>query len=311
MEEDDKKYRIRDIMNPSCYNDEISFDESDQKEYSIRDLIPNSCYKIEYQIKTKYIIMKLTQGQKTIFDFEDFDRVIEHTWYAIYNPNTQSYYAVAHINKKIIYLSNFIMKHTPTRKLTVDHINGDTLDNRKINLYITNFTNQNLNKRPIHKNNTSGTKRIYLQKSNEKWVVDLRTKFYKETKSFSIKKYGEEAKQLAEKYMKEIEKKYITDMPNNTIYQKSIYHHKTSEKWVAQWNTQFNREQKTFSVKKYGNKKAKKLAIEAANEMEKKYMKDIPNRKTINNQINLNIDSIEIINYKQRKSIQKRQKDAK
>lgn len=56
--------------------------------------------------------------------------------------------------------------------LYVDHINGDTLDNRRCNLrYATNQQNQANSK--LKSNNTSGYKGVTWDPVNKKWVAQI------------------------------------------------------------------------------------------------------------------------------------------
>ena len=83
--------------------------------------------------------------------------------------------------------------------MVVDHINGNTLDNRKTNLReVTN--SENIRNRPnINSNNTSGTPGVSFDSSCNSWTAVWRDKNFKiHKKSFSVNKYGnDEAKQLA------------------------------------------------------------------------------------------------------------------
>lgn len=76
----------------------------------------------------------------------------------------------------LIELHRFIMK--PKKGEYVDHINGNTLDNRRENLRIcTNSANlRNGRKRT---NNTSGHTGIWLDKRSGKWVAEIKVKYKK------------------------------------------------------------------------------------------------------------------------------------
>ena len=86
--------------------------------------------------------IKLTQGQCALVDDADFEMLSQYKWYA--NLMLPGYYAVTRIAKdgkqKKTTMNRLIMK-TP-KGMHTDHINGDTLDNRRSNLRIcTNAEN--------------------------------------------------------------------------------------------------------------------------------------------------------------------------
>jgi hypothetical protein len=102
----------------------------------------------------KYII--LTKNKKTIVDNNIFNLVSGKKWYASYSRGL--YYAAREENNKMIKLHRLIMNAKPNQ--IVDHINGNTLDNRLCNLRLTDRSGNaiNANKR---KNTTSKYKGVY------------------------------------------------------------------------------------------------------------------------------------------------------
>jgi hypothetical protein len=77
----------------------------------------------------------LTQRQFTIVDDEDYDKLNKYNWCAIYKKHTNSFYAcrgIRGIKHKTIYMHRVILDAPDT--MEVDHINGDTLDNRRCNI---------------------------------------------------------------------------------------------------------------------------------------------------------------------------------
>ena len=85
------------------------------------------------------IKIKLSQGKETIVDKEDYDRLFMHKWH--YNKKSKGKgYAQRSVHVrvskgnytcKIIYLHREILN---IEEGVVDHMNGNTLDNRKCNL---------------------------------------------------------------------------------------------------------------------------------------------------------------------------------
>lgn len=84
------------------------------------------------------VIIPLTQGYSTIIDEEDFERVSKHSRCVQQYKNKskcKKIYAKCSIRGTQVTLHRFIL-NSPRGSL-VDHINGDSLDNRKDNLRYT------------------------------------------------------------------------------------------------------------------------------------------------------------------------------
>lgn len=103
-----------------------------------------------------YIEVCTKNNEKFLIDKEDF--------YIIENRS-------CYIDKKYVRMGNKtlsrIIMDCPKNKV-VDHINHDTLDNRKSNLRIVTHQ-QNMFNSSVNKNNTSGVKGVYYNKANQKW----------------------------------------------------------------------------------------------------------------------------------------------
>lgn len=94
------------------------------------------------------ILTNRGNGEKIWIDREDFDSVSKYTW-----CYSKTGYPVSRIDGHVVKLSRYLMK--PEKNMVVDHIDGDTRNNRKCNLRVcTNKENARNICRP--KNNTSG-----------------------------------------------------------------------------------------------------------------------------------------------------------
>lgn len=119
-------------------------------------------------------LLPLTQNRFAIIDDEDFDRVSQYKWqFDNYGYATR----VKHISgsKKNRILQHFSLHRTimncPKGK-QVEHINGNSLDNRKENLRFSTQHQNSMNK-GISKNNTSGFKGVCWNKRKNRWMVRL------------------------------------------------------------------------------------------------------------------------------------------
>ena len=120
--------------------------------------------------------IQLTQGKVALVDDEDYEYLNQWKWH-VSNGN----YARRTIYNfklcKALFMHREIMK--VSKGLLVDHINGNSLDNRKLNLRICT-NSQNLRNRLKNINNTSGYKGVRLINSTKKWRAQiwLNSKYY-------------------------------------------------------------------------------------------------------------------------------------
>lgn len=110
----------------------------------------------------------------SLVDLEDYERVIRSKWHAV--RGGKSFYATATtmacLPKHHARLHAFIMRVEPGQ--IVDHINGDTLDNRKQNLRIVDAAANAKNaRRPTFPGKTSRFKGICWSRHDGKWLARI------------------------------------------------------------------------------------------------------------------------------------------
>lgn len=164
--------------------------------------------KNEYEVKGDITVIKIQSRKygllETLIDTEDLAKVKQaRSWSVNWYPNAKSFYVVGYFeNGKHIKLHRFVMGVTEINK-HVDHINHDSLDNRKSELRIVTPSENNQNKR-IVSNNKSGYTGVFRNKRLNKWQASIRV-------NGKLKHLGvfEDIKD-AVKARKEAERKYFT-----------------------------------------------------------------------------------------------------
>ena len=98
-------------------------------------------------------LLPLTKGYFSKVDDEDFERLIKHKWCVVKKRTGSNIYAQMQVGKKKYSLHRFILGLTDPQVL-VDHINGDSLDNRRENLRACTAAENTRNRAPLRKNAT-------------------------------------------------------------------------------------------------------------------------------------------------------------
>jgi len=117
----------------------------------------------------------LTRGQSTIVDDEDYDSLIQWKWFAHLNPSN-SFYATRSSPRNpgprgLIWMHRVIMKCPDG--MYIDHINKNTLDNRKANLRICTKS-QNAANSKLRIDNKYGYKGVRYHKKNKNYNAYIR-----------------------------------------------------------------------------------------------------------------------------------------
>ena len=116
----------------------------------------------------------LSQGKFTIVDDDDFERVSQLKWSYI-NGYAKRQMKRADGRRRLLGLQRFIVGLDGDDPRVVDHINGDTLDNRKENLRICTKRENTRNQRPKDRlgKSTSIYKGVSWKNDMYKWRVRL------------------------------------------------------------------------------------------------------------------------------------------
>lgn len=151
---------------------------TDPSPYSIHDLNNfidcGDCYKIE--------LRKPSEGYKIVgyalIDRDDYEKCKNIRWRLAEHKGALDYKDVqggSPHNNTLISLHRYIMDDP--KGFTVDHKNGDTLDNRKSNLRLCSQKENVRNKTKLQNNNTSGITGVYKDGKKEhktNWIAEIR-----------------------------------------------------------------------------------------------------------------------------------------
>lgn len=124
----------------------------------------------------EYRTIQLTNGMTAKVDADDFLALNELTWQAFRATHSRNWYAVRNYgtkpNQKTVRMHRQIMGVTDP-KVFIDHINGDSLDNRRCNLRIVTHSQNHMNER-LRSDNASGFKGITrVTTKSERWQANI------------------------------------------------------------------------------------------------------------------------------------------
>lgn len=122
------------------------------------------------------IIHSKTHGEFVVTLDEDcIDKVKAlGKWGVRNNGERGHFYVEKRVNGNLIALHRFLTKAPPGTY--VDHINGNTLDNRMVNLRICT-NSANLRNAKIRKGNTSGIRGVSWEPRTSSWVAQIKVKY--------------------------------------------------------------------------------------------------------------------------------------
>ena len=130
-------------------------------------------HKVTQPLDASYRLIPLTQGQNAIVDVGDFEWLSQWNWLAMWAHGARSFYAERNRTPDLDcrYMHRLILGCSPGE--LGDHINCNSLDNRRCNLRKCTGTENRQNRR-INRNNTSGYRGVAYSKEQRKWVAYLR-----------------------------------------------------------------------------------------------------------------------------------------
>lgn len=100
-------------------------------------------------------IIPISRGLVTIVDEADAALVMAHRWSAFpVRQRAERYYAQTKIGGHTVRLHRMLLGAGPG--VTVDHINGDGLDNRRVNIRIASIAQNNANRAAVNKSSFRG-----------------------------------------------------------------------------------------------------------------------------------------------------------
>ncbi len=156
-------------------------------------------------VEQTVVEVKLSRGFTALIDSEDLEKIIKHSWWVLPSRNTQ--YAAAKIEGRCVLMHRFIVSAPPGT--TMDHINGNGLDNRKGNLrYATASQNAVNTGKPTIAGCTSGYKGVFLTNESwrrKRWIAQIRVngkkfRWYCATEREAARAYDKAAKEYFGEY---------------------------------------------------------------------------------------------------------------
>lgn len=117
----------------------------------------------------------LTKGYNALVDDENYAALSSYKWFAQLDKSGKPYAArwtpYQNGRRRELRMHREIL--SPPEGFVVDHINRDTLDNRRLNLRVCTQA-ENLKNKGMYRCNSTGIKGVYWDKGNNKWRASKR-----------------------------------------------------------------------------------------------------------------------------------------
>lgn len=122
-------------------------------------------------IHETYIECPISRNKTCKISFCDIRKFLDAKWSASGHEG-KPMYCFANIKGKVVPLHRYLLN--PKKVETVDHKNGDGLDNRRENIRISSYSENNCNIGVRkYKNKTSNFKGVSLDKEKNKWIAQI------------------------------------------------------------------------------------------------------------------------------------------
>lgn len=135
-----------------------------------------NAYEIRGDVTSVFVEKVSGESHEFIIDTEDLSRLISigSSWFTFCTPNSSKYYVIRNIpkhSKSGEYRRLHRLLISAPDNLVVDHINGDSLDNRKCNLRAVTAAVNAQNLHGPRSDNNSGELNISYRKDWGSWVI--------------------------------------------------------------------------------------------------------------------------------------------
>lgn len=114
------------------------------------------------------MLYRQENGVETLVDSDVADW-LGHVWLT---ARTNGHYVSFTRNGKVIYLHRYVMDASDGQ--VVDHINGNTLDNRRENLRVCSHADNIRHRTSINKNNSSGKRGVFFHNRRKHWCATIK-----------------------------------------------------------------------------------------------------------------------------------------
>ena len=121
-----------------------------------------------YKIDENSLLYELTQEQFMIIDIDDFDNIKDYIWRSQRDNSIKSFYALTNVDNQVISAHRLICGVYDDCDITIDHIDRDTLNNRKSNLRLATKLQQTLNRSKHSTKITSKYRGVTLRNDSTK-----------------------------------------------------------------------------------------------------------------------------------------------
>lgn len=116
-------------------------------------------------------LIKLTRGLEAIVDDDVYEEIMKHKWHTL-KTGYAARSSGGRKNKKMVYMHRAIMK--ADIGISVDHINGNKLDNRRENLRLCSHSENCRNSKKPKCTATSKYKGVYWDKTKNAWAARIK-----------------------------------------------------------------------------------------------------------------------------------------